>query len=472
MDAIDNLIYCTLNQSAYPSLFISNPLQGDFEVIGINEPANVFPQPAPASPIPIPGGRYPSNFNVGTGITSYHEATRMQFVTLDNTHVIEDAITKHWYDIANRVSYTDTFGQVDPTGFNFPVYNPLNSQLPPIPPAVKDVEAFVKFNTPPYHLIFSYLVENTRIAQIFEKMISMYVHDEKLTKTNNVDAFRWIMNTEALFYCNARTADRRNVNSQLRPVSEAIRRNAYQRMFAMDLAFGDQNNNPYSYTKAEFNNSSFITLFESFLIEFWRGFTNANNTSGQNTTDTEHLEDLARRLQELLMSRRTTDLNFDNYRYFNLSMEEYSSYVFMYWLFFIISFDSPLVDYLNCNANTPGERLINIGRKVGLTAHTKSIAILDIAQPMNLILRSTELGLFNNANFLQRIIRSLSTINPIVNPTPTPQEINILNNMLLIINNWEKATGHKIKNPEASITGTVKVQQNGAGVKQQQVVMN
>jgi hypothetical protein len=453
MDAIDNLIYCTLNQSAYPSLFVSNAIGSEFEIIGINEPANNFP--GPGGPIPIPGGTYPSNFNAETGTTNFQAATRMQFVTLDDNQIIEDAIIKHWYDTVNRISYTDTIGLVDPTGITFPMYNPLNSQPGPKPP----VEAFIKFNTPPYHLIFSYLVENTRMVQIFERLISMYVHDEKLTKTNNVDAFRWIMNTESLFFSGARASERRGSSSQLRPVPEATRRNAYLRMFGMDLAFGDQNNNSFPYVKAESTNSSFITLFESFLIEFWRGFTNANNTSGQNTTDTEHLEDLARRLQELMMSRRTTDLNFNNYRYFNLSVEEYSSYIFLYWLFFIVSFDSPVVDYLNCNANTPGERLINIGKKVGLPAHNKSVAILDIAQPMNLILRSMELGLFNNSNFLQRVIRSLSTINPIVNPTP--QEINILNNMLLIINNWEKATGHKIKNPESNINGTVKILQNG-----------
>ena len=239
-------------------------------------------------------------------------------------------------------------------------------------------------------------------------------------------------------------------------------------MFGMDLAFGDQNNNSYPYVRAEFSNSTFIGLFENFLIEAWRGFSNANNTSGQNTTDTEHIEELARRLQELMMSRRTTELDFTNYRYFNLSAEEYSSYMFMYWLFFIISFDSPVVDFLNCNANTPGERLINIGRKVGLPAHTKSIAILDIAQPMNLILRSMELGLFNNSNFIQRVLRSQSTINPIVNPTP--QEIDILNNLLLIINNWEKATGHRIKNPEANISGTVRVQPKQTVVKPQTVM--
>jgi hypothetical protein len=454
MDAIDNLIYSTLNVCAYPSLFVSNPVRSDFENIGINEPASNFPLPN-GGQTTIPGNTFPSSFNSSTGIISYQQDTRMRFVTLEDSNVVADAMQKHWYDITNRISYTNAIGMIDATGTLFPMYNPLNSQLPS-PPAV---EAFVKFNIPPYHLIFSYLVENTRIAQIFERMLSMYVHDEKLTKANDEKAFRWIFNTETLFYSNSRSANRRSLNSQLRPVSEAIRRNAYQRMFGMDLAFGDQNNNTYPYTKADFANSSFITLFESFLVEFWRGFTNANNTSGQNTTDTEHLEDLARRLQELMMSRRTTDLDFINYKNFNLSAEEYSSYVFMYWLFYIVSFDSPVVSYLNCNANTPGERLINIGRKVGLPAHTKSIAILDIAQPMNLILRSMELGLFNNSNFLQRVMRSLSTINPI--PNPTPQEIDILNNLLLIINNWEKATGHRIKNPEANITGTVRVQQNG-----------
>ena len=455
MDAIDNLIYCTLNVSAYPSLFRSNALGSDFEVIGINEPAN--------PPVNLPGGTYPSNFNGATGITSYQVNTRLQFVTLDDNEVIENAIIKHWYDTVNRVSYTDAIGLVDPTGVTFPMYNPLNSVPGPKPA----IEAFIKFNTPPYHLIFSYLVENTRIVQIFERLIWMYVHDEKLTKANNADAFRWIMNTESLFFGGARASERRGASSNLRPISEATRRNAYMRMFGMDLAFGDPNNNTFPYVKADFSNSSFITLFESFLIEFWKGFSNANNTSGQNTTDTEHLEDLARRLQELMMSRRTTELNFNNYRYFNLSVEEYSAYIFMYWLFFIISYDSPVVDYLNCNANTPGDRLIAIGKKVGMPAHTKSVAILDIAQPMNLILRSMELGLFNNANFLQRVIRSLSTINPI--PNPTPQEIDILNNVLLIINNWEKATGHKIKNPESNITGTVRILQNGA--KQQQQVL-
>lgn len=440
MDAIDNLIYSAQNTCIYPpNGVVSNPVTGR-EAIGATTPR-------------------PDVFNNGNA--SYVTQTRYNFVSLDDPYVIENTIRKHWFDIANRISYTNMDGVVDPTGDTFRNFHPNNAVTNPNGP--RNEQAYIKFNTPPYHLIFSYLVENTRIAQIFEKLIWMYVHDEKLTKAGP-DAFRWITNTEALFYKDASPSDRRSQTSQLRPVSEATRRNAYFRMFGMDLAFGDINNNTYQYTKAETNNSTFITMLERFLVEVWKGYINANNTSGQNTTDTEHLEDLSRRLQEMLMNRRTTELNFTNYRYYNLSAEEYSSYIFMYWLFFIISYNSPVVDFLNCTGNTAGDRLMNIGRRIGLPAHTKSVAILDIAQPMNAILRSFELGLFNNADVLRRIIRSHSTVNPI-NPLPTPQEIEIMNNLLLIINNWERATGHRIKNPEANITGTLRVQQTGGNGK-------
>lgn len=442
MDAIDNLIYSALNKCVYPSGKIVEP---------VIDPDELLLQDT-----------YPKVFE--KNVSFYDEEIRNRFIALNDPGMIEDSIRKHWYDVSNRISYTTNNGQVDTTGTSIPFYDGNNGNI---------LKAHVKFNTPPYHMIFSYLVENTRIAQIFEKMLGMYMHDEKLTKAEP-DAFRWIMNTETLFYDSAPGSFTSHA-SQVRPISEATRRNAYHRLFGMDLAFGDINNNKYEYQKAEFHNSGFISLFENFLIEFWKGYINANNTSGANSTDTEHLEDLVRKLQEMLMSRRSTSLNFNNYRYFNLSAEEYSSYIFMYWLFNIVSFDSPVVKFLKAEANTAGERLMNIGRRVGLNAHTKSIAILDIAQPMSTILRSIELGIFNDSNFISRIIRALSVSPP--SPAPAPEEVAILNTILLVINNWEKATGHRIKDAEnfphpaggngrlggnGSISGKVKVQPNGS----------
>lgn len=438
MEAIDNLIYTTLNECIYPSGFVSEQVSSDYQFSALDSPS-------------LAGGTFPTEFSAASGVASYANDAMEDFATIDDTGIVESAVKKHWFDVANRISYTTQFGEVDLTGTDIDMFDPASAASP---------LAYVKFNTPPYHLIFSYLVENTRIVQIFEKLIWMFLHDEKLTKADP-KAFAWIANTESLFYKDSLSSLKPGVSSGLKPVSEAARRNAYQRLFGMDLAFGDQENKSYEYVKAEFANSAFISLFENFLSEFWQGFINANNTSGQNTTDYEHLEALGRKIQEMLMSRRSTELDFTNYRYFHLSREEYSSHIFLYWLFHIISYDSPIVTYLHANANTPGERLIGIGKKVGVPAHTKSEAILDIAKPMNSILRFVELGGFNNANFLQRVIRSQATVNPIA-PAATPQETAILDNILLIINNWEKATGHRIKNPETRINGAIKIEQKTA----------
>ena len=53
----------------------------------------------------------------------------------------------------------------------------------------------------------------------------------------------------------------------------------------------------------------------------------------------------------------------------------------------------------------------------------------------------------------------LSALNPNQLPAPLPVNVSLMEDLLTVINNWEKATGHKIKNPEAKITGTLKVDQ-------------
>jgi hypothetical protein len=286
------------------------------------------------------------------------------------------------------------------------------------------------------------------------------MHDEKLNKATNEDnqkAFQWIVNTENLFFKELPNSSPRGISSYVRVSLDATRRNAYFRMFGMDLAFGDiATNAPVNYFKAEFNNQPFIILFEKFLTEIWQGYTNARNQVGVNTTDMFSLNDTAQKIQEMLMSRRTTETTFNNYRYFNLSKEEFASVVMMSWLYEVVSYDSPIVRFLRCNGNTPGERLINIGLKVGVNAHNKSEGLLDIAPPMNTLLRRIELGDYNVETEVRTIIESQTPAS-----TATAAQKQALNDLLQIINNWEKATGHKIKNPDANITGTVKVQQTG-----------
>jgi len=159
------------------------------------------------------------------------------------------------------------------------------------------------------------------------------------------------------------------------------------------------------------------------------------------------------------MARRSTELNFDNYRYFNLSREEYAAVVAACWFYQAVSYDSPIVQFLRCNGNSPGERIINIGNKVGLPAHSKSEGLLDIAPPMNTLLRLIELGDYNpeQETHVQTIIEAEKN-----GLGPDNPDRMALSDLLLIINNWEKATGHRIKNPDtAGIAGTVKIHPNG-----------
>jgi hypothetical protein len=428
MDLINNLVFTALNTvNGFPALTL-----------------DYFDLPSQLSLFPVPTLR--DNYY------SYDIPVIQEFSSIDDTQFLEDAIEKHWADVVIGRNYMDSAATTVYSYFSKPVIgNPPINLLPP------------------YHLIYAYLVENTRAAQIFERLLYLYMHDEKLNKATTAQdpqnrlAFQWMINTENLFFKYLSNTSYRNLTSQVRQSPDATRRNAYFRMFGMDLAFGDiSSSGAVNYYKAEFNNQLFIVLFEKFITEIWQAYTNARNQVGPNSTDIFIIVDTAQKIQEMLMSRRTTETTFFNYRYFNLSKEEYASVVMMSWLYEVVSYDSPIINFLRCNGNTPGQRLINIGNKVGVQAHSKSEGLLDIAPPMNTLLRRIEFGDFNPANEAQVISIIESQIPGSTSPIEDKQA---LTELLLIINNWEKATGHRIKTPESNITGTLKVQQNGTKVQ-------
>lgn len=416
MDLIDRLIFTAINQvprtngqpPANPIISLANVPNFYVDV-----PGNLL------------GGPVPAQYG-GSAAYRYRPAIRNSFVTIEDTAILENAIQKHWFDVVDGRSY-NVLG--NGTVFDGP-FNAL----------------------PPYHLIYAYLLENTRIAQIFEKLLMLYLHDEQLTKVDSnyplpFQPFQWMMNTEALFFRDPPSASVRMYTGYLRPAPESVRRNAYYRLFGLDLSFGDITNNNAKYHKAEFANNNFILLFESFMREFWQAYINARNTSGPNTTDYFSLCETAQKLQQMLMSRRNVRNDFTNYKYFNLSREEYGSVTLMSWLFEAISFDSPLMAYLRCTANTPGERLIDIGQKVGIPAHSKSELIFEMAPPLALLLRFIEGGQYNPTNqaYVASVVQAQANGGPAI-------ALQTLNSILLIINYWEILTGHALKNMPTPVT--------------------
>ncbi len=305
------------------------------------------------------------------------------------------------------------------------------------------------------------MLENTRILQIFERVLEKYQQDEDLGITQTPlqqEVYQWIVNSERLFFTDEGEGPR-NLRSLIRPSYDANRRNAYYRMFGIDLAFGDGSSTSggtIPYFRAKASNQQFISLFEKYLAEVWQGYINARNISGPNTSDANNLVELAIQLQELLAARRggRPGGGTNIYAGRNLSQEEYASAILLTWFTFIISANTPVVQFLNCQSSTIGERLLKIGEKVGVPAHSRCQALFEMAGPAANILTLLETGGYLNTP--ANVQTMLSSLNP---GTLISIDSDNMNYFLLVINNWEKATGHRIKNPEANIRGTVSIAQ-------------
>ena len=87
-----------------------------------------------------------------------------------------------------------------------------------------------------------------------------------------------------------------------------MRRNAYWRLFGLDLAFGTEDNRPPVYDRADASNGSFVKLFEELLHELWRAMANINNFAGENEADDDRIFRLTEQLAEVLRSRRQVQL--------------------------------------------------------------------------------------------------------------------------------------------------------------------
>lgn len=230
------------------------------------------------------------------------------------------------------------------------------------------------------HLIYAYMIENTRIYEIFRRVLHEFLHGEKLGVPTEA-AQHWLRNTEELFYRDPPTFSIAAVTSHIRPDLRATWRNAYHRMFGMDLNHGTDDGQPYPYVKADAYNNEFVTMFEELLREVWVAISNVANTTGANPTDPGKIENLVRNLHDMLISRRTAG---------NLSREEFSAVATMSWFHLTTQSNTPIVQSLRAEANSEEQRLFKIAQRVGLPAHGLSGSFFEIADPISRVLIQIE----------------------------------------------------------------------------------
>ena len=289
------------------------------------------------------------------------------------------------------------------------------------------------------HLIYAYLIENTRAVEIFARAVRELLHGERLGIPQLPATYRWLRTTEELFLKDASPFQPQALISRIRPDIGASRRNAYFRMFGMDLNHG-RDGGAYPYEKAEAANRDFVTMFEEFLREVWRGIENANNTSGPNVADPETIANLALRLQNMLNARRGSVATGRQ----NLAREEFDFVNSMAWFHLTLLVDSPVVADLKANGPSPEERLRLIGERVGIPAHARSHSYFILAPATSTLLVQIEGGDYSTRTGAEDLYASGT--NPIRDMVAT------------IISQWSLATGRDLKASRVqTVTGSALV---------------
>lgn len=176
-------------------------------------------------------------------------------------------------------------------------------------------------------------------------------------------------------------------SSRLRRDEVADRLTTYYWMFGIDLSHAAEIAGRHPYQKPAAANRDFIPTFEAFGRKVWRGIVNAKNISGANDADPTVIATLARRLYDMMATRRISG---------NLSREEFRAVAIMSFLDLAVRYDSPAVVDLKATASSPEMRLQKIAERVGMTAHPKSKPFFDLAAPFSILMHSIETGVFND----------------------------------------------------------------------------
>jgi len=283
----------------------------------------------------------------------------------------------------------------------------------------REISSCVRWN----HLIYAYMIENTGIFEIFRKVLLEFRHGEELGVPLD-GADQWLRNTEELFYKEPASFSIMSLSSDIRPSLCSTRRNAYYRMFGMELNHQREDQKPY--IKAKAANNEFVNTFEEFLREIWVGIINIENTSGENRIDDSKISNLAEKLYDMLVTRRLGG---------NLAREEFWFVSMMSWMHLTLEFNSPIVLSLRADGTSPEQRLHKIAQRVSKPAHALSKNFFDMADATSRILILIESKRYNTTNDIAELYTK---------GTGPVQDIQT------IITHWSTTTGHDLKSKKVS----------------------
>ncbi len=279
------------------------------------------------------------------------------------------------------------------------------------------------------HLMYAYLIEATGIFEIFSDVVRRYVVGETLP-TPSADSVAWVRSTEELFFRDPPLFSTSGaIGSQVRPDAAVNRRNAYWRMFGMDLPHPvgrGVNGQPWKHDVGPTINGRFLELWNELLRQVWLGYENDTNSSGAKPTDPSYVAYLCQTLGETLQLRRQGGM---------LAREEFAFVSMMSWFHLTVEYDTSIVVDLKSTAGSGGnaaDRLAAIGARVGIAPSRQSRELFELADLMSTVLWAIELGLFNTAGSAETLYKHST-------PNAVARSLN------RIIDLWQSATGERVK---------------------------
>lgn len=288
------------------------------------------------------------------------------------------------------------------------------------------------------HLMYAYLIESTGVLEILEAIVTRIVRGETLGRLRP-ETLQWARSTEELLFRDPPLFSIGGIESRLRPDARIARRNAYWRMFGLDLphplpaasamAAGPA---PWKVDVGNGANTAFVDRWKELLSQLWIGFENRNNGIGANSTDAAYVALLCKTIDDMLGDRRQGGL---------LAREELSYVAAMSWCHLTIESNTPLVQDLQAAATSPAERLTKLAERVGMAPAARSRELFELADLMSALMWGLELGLFSTG------AGSAALYLPTV-PGGPPTSLNEAVN--LIIDLWQSATGTRIKVPSSA----------------------
>jgi hypothetical protein len=283
--------------------------------------------------------------------------------------------------------------------------------------------------TPWLHLIYAYLIENTRLLDILGRVIQQSLTDEAFGTLSD-RSFRWMRVTEDLFFRDGPSSLIPSITSALRRDVGATRRNAYWRFFGMDLNHGAEDGGAYPYLKAQVANTDFVRTLQDLLRELWRGFVNAGNSSGPKPTDDANISELLAKLKTMLIARRLSTTGGAQSRA-NLAREEFVAVTTLEWFAMAVDSDTPIVLDLKASGEQPEDRAKLLGDRAKVAAHGRSRNFFQLAARLPSLLREIEEGDWD--------------VRPVAELYDPARANNTSERTTLIVNHWSLATGVDLK---------------------------